>query len=78
MTVGEGGGGNEELLEVCEGDPKSREFCAELRTRVGGEKPEEICRQGGGVKAGTIQGQEGRVSVEEEGSLLSGTPTTAI
>ena len=26
VTVGEGGGGNEELSEACEGDPKSREL----------------------------------------------------
>ena len=60
VTVGEGGGGNEELSEACEGDPKSRELRAELRTRVGGKKPEEICRRGGGVKAGTIQGRGGK------------------
>ena len=35
MRVGEGGDGNEELSEVREGDPKSREFRVALRMRVG-------------------------------------------
>ena len=60
MRVGEEGGGDEELSEACEGEPKSREFHADLRMGVGGEKHVEIRRQRGGGKAGAVQGRGGK------------------
>ena len=77
--MGEGGGGNEELSEACEGEPKSREFRADLRMGVGGErKPWKSAGEGEAGRRELSRDGEGRASAEEEGSLSSGTPTTAI
>ena len=74
VRVGEEGGGDEELSEACEGEPKSREFRADLRMGVGGEKHVESAGDGEAGRWELSRDGEGRASAEEEGSLSSGTP----
>ena len=63
MRVGEGGDGNEELSEAREGDPKSREFHAALRMRVGG---------GGRESRGNMQAKGTREGGNHPGTVREG------